>query len=179
MFFTKKKHHKEKVRVEHIDESHNKTKDYYEDIKKAMDEEPVYAENPAHVEQQTRVHEIGPKMPYPDAPSAAPLFVKVDKYREILKDVQEVRLSISGMKQIMDLMNDVDSIKLEGIKMLRATIHRLDKTMTEIDSDLLRPRGAVMDEIGREDVEVRHIETSLTELQKQLGDLKRELSEFR
>jgi len=52
-------------------------------------------------------------------------------------------------------------------------MQRLERSVIEMDAELLRPQGVTMTE--EKSSEVTHIESSLTDLQKQLMDLKREL----
>ncbi|MBI2971301.1 MAG: hypothetical protein HYY37_02685 [Candidatus Aenigmarchaeota archaeon] len=112
----------------------------------------------------------------PAAPMSAPLFVKVEKYREILSDVQEMKVFIEGVKQLLGVVNDVEAVRADAIKMLRATVQRLEKTVTEVDSELLRPKGFEIETPG--EIEIRHIEGSLSDLQHQLAALRKELQEL-
>jgi GTP1/Obg family GTP-binding protein len=104
----------------------------------------------------------------------APLFVKVEKYRELLAAIAEIKMFISGMKQLFVIINDLEALRTDANKIMRATIQRLEKSITEIDSELLRPRGFEV-EFPAAEIEVHQIEDSLTELQKQMASLKREL----
>ncbi len=150
----------------------------YNEIRDAMEEQPTastrYDDYPMPVAKEKPVYEET----YTESPGA-PLFVKVDKYRDVLRDVHELKLYTAGIKQVLDLLHDIETIRVDANKVLRATVQRIEKTLTEVDSELLRPRGAIMSEVAREDTEVRHLEGSLTDLQKQLSDLKRELQSFK
>ncbi|GEM_PF-1828437 len=185
MFF-RKRDDDEKVRVEHIKDS--KSTPYYEEIKNAMEEHPT-TQTRQNVSARYEDYPMPKERPdigkpeyeetYTSGAQGAPLFVKVEKYRDVLRDVHELKLYTSGIKQLLDLMHDVETIRADANKVLRATVQRIEKTLVEVDSELLRPRGAIMSEISREDTEVRHVESALTELQKQLADLKRELQSFK
>ncbi|MBI4162547.1 MAG: hypothetical protein HY513_02595 [Candidatus Aenigmarchaeota archaeon] len=157
----------------------------YDAIKNAMEEQPTMRQSTKYNDYptpktRTFITEEKPvyEETYTETPGA-PLFVKVDKYRDVLRDVHELKLYTAGIKQVLDLLHDIETIRMDANKVLRATVQRIEKSLVEMDSELLRPRGAIMSEITREDTEVRHIEGSLTELQKQLSDLKRELQTFK
>lgn len=111
-----------------------------------------------------------------DVQKSAPLFVKVDKYKELLRGVNEIRAYLSSTKQVFTILQDIETIRADALKVLRATLQRMEKNVVEVDSELLRPRGA---EFPDEPSEVTHMETSLNELQKQLVDLKRELQQLK
>ena len=108
--------------------------------------------------------------------TGAPLFVKVDKYRDLIKSIQELKLYVASTKQVFTVLHETESLRADTLNILRATLQRLERGIIEIDTELLRPYGA--GEVT-ESAEVTHIETSLTDLQKQLLELKRELQEMK
>ena len=108
----------------------------------------------------------------------APLFVKVDKYKALIASVQELKNFVDGLKQLFNVMYDLETVRSDTLKILKATTVKLEKTLTEIDTDLLRPKGLEMPEIA-EEADVAHLEESLSDLQRQLQDLKRDLQELR
>ncbi|MCX6816101.1 MAG: hypothetical protein NT120_04595 [Candidatus Aenigmarchaeota archaeon] len=124
-----------------------------------------------------------PNLPVMDKPverdASAPLFVKVDKYREILKGLQEMKLFVSGVKQTFTVLQEIESIRADTINIMRATVQRLEKSLTEIDANLLRPKGVSLHEMGVAGVEVRHLENTLTDLQKQMSVLRSEMEGLR
>ena len=140
--------------------------------------EPTYAKRKEYVEDYN-VPKLAPKREHTEdynIPKSAPLFVKVDKYKELLHGVNEIRAYLSSTKQVFTILQDIETIRSDALKVLRATLQRMEKSVVEVDSELLRPRGA---EFPDEPSEVTHMETSLNELQKQLADLKRELQQLK
>ena len=115
----------------------------------------------------------------PEKDEGAPLFVKVDKYRSLIIGVQEMKNYIAGLKQLFNVMYDIETMRGDTLKILKATTVKLEKTLTEIDYELLRPKGYETEELGVEEPEVMHLEESLSDLQRQLQELKRELQELR
>ncbi len=134
-----------------------------EEIKESMlPEAPVFSA-PSHAEE--------PKT------FSAPLFVKVDKYREILSSVQEMKIFVSSTRQLFNVLHELETVRSDAISIMKATIQRLEKSVIEIDSGLLRPRG--VSEIAHGNAETQHLENSLTELQAQLAGLRKELQELK
>lgn len=123
------------------------------------------------------------ELPLPAAPlpsvqlkereSAAPLFVKVDKYRDIISSIHEMKLYVSSTKQVFNVLQEIESLRADTLGVLRTTMQRLERSVISMDAELLRPQGVAITE--EKSSEVTHIESSLSELQKQLLDLKREL----
>ena len=190
MFFSKKK--EDRIQVEDIGNNRRenipvaeyddykmpRTSPTYTDIREAMEESPSYTEPAKRQYTQPAVSRPAVQRTYEEQP-AAPLFVKVERYREVLRDVHEMKLYVSGIKQLLDLMHDIETIRIDAWKIMRATIQRIDKTLVEVDSELLRPKGSIMSEIATGDAEAKHMEGSLAELQRQLAELKRELQDFK
>ena len=108
----------------------------------------------------------------------APLFVKVEKYKEMLRSIREMLAFVSGVKQLFAVLNEIEAVRVDAINIMRATVQRLEKNMIQIDSELLRPKGFEFEEKVPES-ELYHIEDSLNDLQKQLGTLKKDLEELR
>ncbi len=134
----------------------------YEEIKKGMDE---------FSEPHEEFIERKPEM------TAAPLFVKVEKYQTVLSSISEMRSFVSNMKQLFNVLYELETVRNDSLKIMRANVQRLEKSLLEIDSELLRPKG--LDMPPYTEGEVHHIEDSLGELQRQLSDLRRELQELK
>jgi hypothetical protein len=113
-----------------------------------------------------------------DRTDGAPLFVKVDKYRELITTIHELKLFLQSTKQLFSLVNEIESVRGDAYNVLRATVQRLEKSITEMDAGLLRPKGLDMHYSSRESEDVNHIESSLNDLHKQLMELKREFQQL-
>lgn len=140
------------------------------DIKEIM-EQPIEEIPTAPLSQmpsERKAHDIG-----------APLFVKVDKYREVLTTLNEVKLFMSGVKQLFSLMHEIDTVRSDAVNIMRATVERMEKAVVEIDSELLRPKGVSLSDYDRTSTEIVHVEQTLNDLQNQLQDLRRELQGMR
>src|SRR3989338_3240945 len=72
--------------------------------------------------------------------SSAPLFVKVEKYQNVLGSINEMRTFVSSMKQLFNVLYELETVRNESLKIMRAKIQRLEKTLFEIDNELLRPK---------------------------------------
>lgn len=121
--------------------------------------------------------QIKEELPAREREESAPLFVKVEKYRDILKGMQEMKVFVSGVKQLFNIIHELESVRADALNILRATVQRMERGITEIDSELLRPRGLEIEPHG--EPEISHIEDSLADLQRQLAMLRKELQELK
>lgn len=71
----------------------------------------------------------------------APLFVKIDKYKQVLQNLEEVKNTLQDLRDLFALMNEVDEIKREGMKELRGGISELADTLISMDEKFIRPEG--------------------------------------
>ena len=108
----------------------------------------------------------------------APLFVKVDKYREALTTIQEMKSFVNGIKQMFTVLAEMENVRTETLKLMRATTQRLERSIVELDTGLLRPHG-VPESRPASDAESRYIEDSLTGLHLQLENLRKELGQMK
>ena len=75
-------------------------------------------------------------------------------------------------------MKEIEEMRMQSVNVLRATMQRLEKSVVEIDSGLLRPKGVDMRSLTQADPDMHVIEDSLTDLQTQIKDLKKVLHEM-
>ena len=120
---------------------------------------------------------LAPAISERQVPQSAPLFVKVEKYSEMLVRLNEMRSYTSSMRKLFNVMYEMEVLRNESIKIMRATLQRLEKDLVEIDTELVRPRGFDIPMYSSPDA--HNIEGSLDDLQRQLGDLRRELQEMK
>lgn len=139
---------------------HTDSRPDLEEIRQVMTEEPV----------ETRVQ-------YRERESA-PLFVKVEKYRNIIETVQDMKSFVFGLKQLFVVMREIEDIRNEALTIMQASVQRLEKNISDIDNEMLMPKSLDM-EFKRDEIELTRIESSLLDLQKQLSSLKTELKEFK
>jgi len=144
------------------------TRTDYSEIKNAVQNESVYSPQP---QTYTPPQE---QIPIPDT---APLFVKIEKYKEIIGSMHEIRNFISGIKQLFLVMNELQGIQQESMNMLKTSVQRMEKSIEWIDQAILRPVG--LEEPPYGDVESKQIEQSLHELQIEISSLRKDLDKIR
>lgn len=110
---------------------------------------------------------------------SAPLFVKVDKYNDILDSLQQTRALISGIKPVFNLLAEVEGVRKEALESLRITIQKIEKNVTILDSEMSRPGEPIIGASQMSNQDARHVETSLNQLQNNLSSLKSELERMK
>lgn len=116
-----------------------------------------------------------PKEVKREKPMIAPLFIKLDRYRQILSHLQELRRTLGSIKNAFSILNELDRLRYENMKSLQGTIELVDKKLADLDSEFLRPAG-FQEEVPSEEY-VEGLETELDDLKNQVNELKSELKD--
>jgi hypothetical protein len=120
-----------------------------------------------------------PLLPHFKGPEGthAPLFVKIERYKEVLETAQEIKSFVRSIRQIFGVIQDMESARDEAVKLLKVSVDRLEQSMQEIDAELVKPIG--FEPFPHGEAELHHLEESLTTLQRNISSLRREVEGFR
>lgn len=137
-------------------------------------EEPM-PEGPEPPQQPQEAQRSEPQRPQARPPEGTgddftPLFVKIDKYRQILQNLEEIKNTLKDLRDLFALMSEVDEIKREGMKNLREGISGLADTLISMDEKFIRPVGS---EDFLEEPRSR-VSGSVRDLKDELQDIRRE-----
>ncbi len=110
----------------------------------------------------------------PKRPSFAPLFVKIERYQEVLNRIQNLKSTLAAVRDILGLMREIDKIKLEAETLLQRNIEEITKSIMELDREFVRPRGIDI-KVGKEEFQAERVESYVSELQKELENLRSQL----
>lgn len=112
----------------------------------------------------------------PERPTSAPLFVKVDRYRQILSTIASLKLSLSSIKSSLATLEQIDKLKGDATEVIAQMVSKLDQKLMTLDNDLLRPAGYHDTGEASEYSDVRGIESTVVDLQGQIEQLRSELT---
>lgn len=148
-------------------------------VPKNVEEKPIVDYSPpTEVAIVEKTVEHVPVMQRPaKSDGSAPLFIKVDRYNEILDNLQQTKALLMGIKSVFPLLVEVDNVKKDAIDVLRLTMQKIEKNIVLLDSSMAKP-GEIPD-IQRITPDSSRMEDSLNQLQRQLGSLKSELERMK
>lgn len=107
----------------------------------------------------------------------APLFVKIDRYKEILEKLEQIKVSLHSLTDVMVLLNEVEHIRESTVKALRQGVTDLTDALIALDGEFVRPEEA---EISvRKSRERTRVEQYVGDLQSELSNLKKELARIK
>lgn len=133
---------------------------------KKEEEKPI---PPKPVEELPKI-ELGE---IPQRPHFAPLFVKINRYREVLKTIENLKSILLGLKDLLDVMQQLDKIRSDSKNLLQKNIQELLKNVAALDKEFVRPKGIETEQIVPMGAE--RVESYVDELQREIDNLKSQL----
>ena len=118
-----------------------------------------------------------------ERPSFAPLFVKIDRYRQILNAIGNLKTTMIMLKNSLITLSELDKARDETFKVVQEAIGKLEGRLNSLDQELVRPSGlqerpatpsydTVIERPEYQDVET--VEATIADLKGQIEQLKSE-----
>ncbi|TRZ54477.1 hypothetical protein D4Q76_02380 [archaeon] len=111
----------------------------------------------------------------PERPRFAPLFIKIDRYQEILNSIENLKSILLGVRDLLNLMQQLDRIKIESETLLNKNIQEVILIISNMDKEFIRPKGVSVEEF----VPDMHDNMGYEKVGNYIGDLQRELDNLR
>jgi len=115
----------------------------------------------------------------PERPRFAPLFVKIDRYQEVLSTIQNLKEILLGARDLLNLMQQLDRIRLEAETLLQKNIQEVVLNISNMDKEFVRPKGIQTEEHQVSNAEYEKVGSYVGELQRELDNLRSQLQTFR
>ncbi|MCX6818152.1 MAG: hypothetical protein NTU57_04825 [Candidatus Aenigmarchaeota archaeon] len=134
----------------------------------------------------SKLPEIKRALPRP-APRVAsssgspPLFIKVDKYREIVKGIRELRSYILNLKDTLDVLSDMQREVGNGVQIAHKSLDELNSLVSDLDSFFMKPQtvsGSRIQEYDADDIE-DEADTHANEIRSSMKDVYGQLEKLR
>lgn len=109
-------------------------------LMKGRQESPAEAEQPVAQSPVMQVKPVSATMSESSA-EGPPLFIKVDKYKEIVRNVQQLRSYVVGLRDALDALAEMEKELRVGIDMSHKALDRLNIVITFLDTKFLRMQG--------------------------------------
>ena len=110
----------------------------------------------------------------PERPAFAPLFVKIEKYRNVLRSINDLKTTIIMLKNALTVQRQIEGLRDENRKFLELAINKIDRKIVSLDTEFLKPRG-FEEEFPPATYETAGVEGVVDDLKKQIEGLKSEL----
>jgi chromosome segregation ATPase len=108
-----------------------------------------------------------------EKPDFAPLFVRINKYRQILQTMNYLKTTVNATKSTLSVLKELDKMRRENLKILEGAIDKVNQRLMTLDSNFMRPSGYVENVPEFRDVE--SLGPTLEELKGQIDQLKSQI----
>lgn len=110
-----------------------------------------------------------------EKPMAAPLFIKIDRYRSILDSIGQIRGQLTVMRNSLATLSKIEETRHEAMELIQKTLENMEEKTGILDNDLVKPQGfrdATSIKISGKATE---IENSVANLRTEIAKLRKEL----
>jgi len=76
-----------------------------------------------------------------ETPKIAPLFVRVDKYKEILNQVNQLKITLTNIQNLLAIRREMSRIHLESDEILERSLQRFSDATNMFSREFTLPRG--------------------------------------
>jgi hypothetical protein len=97
--------------------------DFESQVKSAVERKPAFAMKSA------------------GAPVSPPVFVKVERYRELLEDIQKLRSYSLGLRDALDAMNEIEKEMKTAMTLTNKVLDKVNMIISSLDMKLLKKTG--------------------------------------
>jgi len=102
-----------------------------------------------------------------DLHEKAPMFVKLEKYNEVLGTISELREFVQSLKYVFDIAEEAEAIRTDAIRVVRASLNKLEKSIHQVDAGLVKPSGWKSDKhLGSTKISIERLQSQLARLRK-------------
>jgi DNA repair exonuclease SbcCD ATPase subunit len=114
-----------------------------------------------------------PSLPAPQTP----LFVKLEKYKEIESNLNELKFNLDTLKNSFSLFTEVENVKGKNIQLIQSTLEKIERNVLNLLAEFSKPLG-ISEEIREETPELIDLSKTLTNLKEQIDNLKTQLEKL-
>ena len=111
-------------------------------------------------------------------PAYAPLFVKIDRYRNILTSLGGIKSTIGIVRNSFAALNELDKARTQTMGVIQSALEKIEKKLGSLDNELIRPTGFQTQPSPDEYQDVHNVEATVADLKGQIQQLKSELQQM-
>jgi hypothetical protein len=134
-------------------------------------------EKPVPVERRTEKPMPRPGYTHPRSPP--PLFIKIDKYQEVVDSLQKLKSLALGLRDALDALADIEKELTTGINISHKALDDFNTIISMLDSKLTRVgeigTGKKTGITGEVDSYVRNIYSQMDKIKQELKNVEEEV----
>jgi DNA repair ATPase RecN len=100
----------------------------------------------------------------------APLFIKIERYREITNKISSAKATLESLKSSLSLLRELEKLREESLKVIEGIVSKLEKKLDELDAEFLK-RGGILPKM-KEVKDVEKLLGSFNEMKSKIEEIK-------
>jgi len=76
-----------------------------------------------------------------ETPKIAPVFVRIDKYKDILEGIQKLRATIVNLEAVLNIRKQLHNVSFNSDRMLEKALQNFNETTNDFSRNFSIPRG--------------------------------------
>jgi len=113
---------------------------------KVVENEVSVPENPP-AESVTLLSMIHPAshgpMPSIEAPESVPLFIKLERYKNIMQTISEIKETVARLRSAFNVFSEMEKMRTENLNLLGSAIQKVETRISELDTEFQKPVGNI------------------------------------
>jgi predicted nucleic acid-binding Zn-ribbon protein len=147
--------------------------DELEEIKKAVSTKPVYEPMGA----EPLPHEvIDLNKMIEETPNLAPLFIRIDRYKQILSNIEELKSTIKELRDLLAIRKEIHRINFETDDKLEKALQRFSGSTSDFSREFVNLRG--VKHFVKEPLKEEAADGTISKLGEEIVKLKEELEKL-
>lgn len=128
-------------------------------------------------QERSRLRPFGQVEPFPTATHEdfAPLFVKLDKYKEILGTVAQLKHTVAIARNSLHILDQLARLRDENLRVIKTAVENVEEDLAALDTGFMRPGGY---KEPRQTEDLKELDKTLNNLQGQIKRLKTDVENF-
>jgi hypothetical protein len=123
------------------------------------------------------------KIPISEIPESVPLFIKLDRYKNILHTISDLKQTVTKVKNAFEMFSEMERVKAQNLRVLEAAVQKVEARLADLDSEFLRPGGLKEKEVEQpqeivEEANDEGLHGMISDLRVQINKLKEELDQM-
>lgn len=124
-------------------------------------------------EREKVIEEEKPEIEIPKIEKEIPLFVKLERYDQILLSLSKLKANFKNLCSIVSMLQEIEKTREENLKVLQESLGKLEEEVNFFESQFIRPGPLKLEES-----ELTTIEKSISKLKTDLEKIRVEIGEI-
>ena len=114
------------------------------------------------------------KLDIPLNGSGPPLFIKIDKYRDVVDSLHKLKAHAVSLRDALDALGDIEKELSQGLSLTNQALDRFSTIITSIDSKITRIPPSEVDRVDTDEMD-----DFVAGLHDQMGRIRKDLEDIR